>query len=109
MKIRFNKIWGAIKSFLFMTCLVVAIAILIIIGGCSTEPSIPDVSCTQNSSRFEISRVSIVKDDIAYGGKRGIYIIKDKKTNTEYVGISGIGISEVGNHIAGKISKNDER
>ena len=47
------------------------------------------------SNRFEVSQEGIFNDHLAYGGKRGIYIIKDKLTDREIVGISGIGISEL--------------
>lgn len=48
--------------------------------------------------RFEISRVQVFKDDLAYDNQRAIYVLKDKQTGKEFVGISGIGISELGQH-----------
>ena len=61
------------------------------------------------SGRFDVQRVSQFRDDLAYDKWRGIYIIKDSKTGKEFVGISGIGISELGRHQAGEIAVSDER
>ena len=49
------------------------------------------------------------RDNQAYSSFRGIYILKDKNTNKEYIGISGIGIAEIGSHTTGKTSTTDER
>lgn len=90
------------------------------INGCSdpnevtTEMKIEKITPTvevqkKAYSRFEVTRVSKFSDSLAYDGERGIYIIKDKETGVEYVGVSGIGISELGAHQAGKVRKADER
>ncbi len=63
----------------------------------------------QNESRFEIERVMVFKDHLAYHSKRGVYIIKDKRTGKEFFGVSGIGISELGSHSSGKHTRSDER
>jgi hypothetical protein len=52
--------------------------------------------------RFSLSRVQIVKDDLAYSRERGVYILKDSQTGTEYIGVSGIGITELGRVGCGK-------
>lgn len=49
--------------------------------------------------RFEIERVGVFRDDLAYNDKRGIYVIRDQHTGREYLGISGVGISELGSHL----------
>ncbi len=54
--------------------------------------------------KFEIQRVGVFADDLAYGSERGIYVLKDRETGKEYIGISGVGLSELGNHQAGKNS-----
>ena len=59
--------------------------------------------------RFKVERIGVFADGLAYGDKRGIYVITDTKTGQEFVGISGIGISELGSHQAGKSSTSDER
>ncbi|HCJ5492477.1 TPA: hypothetical protein NUW79_003117 [Escherichia coli] len=38
------------------------------------------------------------KDSLAYDGERGIYTITDNKTGKEFVGVSGVGIAELGSH-----------
>lgn len=59
--------------------------------------------------RFKVERVQLVKDDIAYGNYRGVYVITDSKTGQEFVGVSGIGITELGSHTSGKVTHEDER
>ncbi|URG14030.1 hypothetical protein [Pectobacterium phage vB_ParM-25] len=56
-----------------------------------------------------VVQVGIFKDELAYGNRRGVYRIKDQRTGKEYIGVSGIGISEVSNHSNGKQSIEDER
>lgn len=64
---------------------------------------------TVTGSRISITRVGVIKDDLAYGERRGLYIIKDNQTGVEYIGVSGIGISEIGSHLGGKVISRDER
>ena len=81
-------------------------AILLALGllGCSPKPdtylkiSTPPGSGLQSSPRYSVERVGLFADTLAYHGQRGIYIIKDKDTGKEYIGVSGIGISEAGSH-----------
>lgn len=61
------------------------------------------------NSRFKVERVGVFKDDLAYGDRRGIYVIIDTKTGQELIGVSGIGISELGSHKSGKSTIRDER
>lgn len=63
----------------------------------------------QKSEQFIVVRVQNFIDKTAYNSERAIYIITDRKTGVQYVGISGIGISELGNHKSGKITVSDER
>lgn len=60
-------------------------------------------------NRFKVELVGTFKDRLAYDGLRGIYIITDTKTGQELVGLSGIGISELGSHSSGKTRHSDER
>lgn len=64
---------------------------------------------TLPNPRITVTRVGIFNDELAYSNKRGIYIIKDTTTGKEYVGVSGIGISELGMHRTGKTQTQDER
>ncbi|MFH1307367.1 MAG: hypothetical protein ABIH72_00770 [archaeon] len=61
------------------------------------------------SERYDVQRVGVFQDDLAYHNKRGIYEIRDRKTGNGYFGISGIGITEVGSHSDGNSSVEDER
>lgn len=88
---------------------------------CSCEPSGPQPPETQlvvakppvelghNDGRFSVEILNTFRDDLAYGRERGIYLIRDQKTGQEYVGVSGIGISELGSHKEGKHTYTDER
>jgi hypothetical protein len=62
-----------------------------------------------NSARFTVVRVAVFRDKLAYEGKRGIYTITDTTTGKEMLGISGVGISDLGLHSSGKTSTTDER
>lgn len=66
-------------------------------------------SAVKSTGRFEITRIGVFEDDLAYDARRGIYIIKDIETGKEYFGVSGIGITEIGSHSTGKIYVTDER
>lgn len=48
------------------------------------------------SQRFMVEFAGTFRDDAAYDNKRRIYILTDKKTNRQYLGVSGVGISEIG-------------
>lgn len=66
---------------------------LLIVCGC-----VPEATHELNSKidqRFSIDMVAVFNDPLAYHDKRAVYILKDKETNKEYIGISGVGISEV--------------
>lgn len=68
------------------------------------------VPASPKSARFDVKRVGVFQDGIAYHDQRGIYVITDKETGREYVGVSGVGISETGRHQVGKNnSVEDER
>jgi hypothetical protein len=62
-----------------------------------------------DNTRFSVTRVGVFTDDLAYNNRRGIYVITDRKTGAEYLGVSGIGVSELGSHLVGKIHSEDER
>lgn len=63
----------------------------------------------ENQGRVKVVRINRFYDVIAYNGERGIYLITDEKTGKEFIGISGIGITEVGSHSSGKSTVRDER
>jgi hypothetical protein len=62
-----------------------------------------------SEGRFKLERVQDFQDNAAYNNYRSVYLLVDTETGKEYVGISGVGISEVGSHRSGKSSSTDER
>ncbi len=58
----------------------------------------PETKLEREGPGYKIERLGIFEDDLAYGGKRGIYEITDTETGEKYFGISGIGITELGSH-----------
>jgi hypothetical protein len=80
--------------------------VLIALAGCGPDANMTMYDQTQSAKRIpvqddgrvQVTRIGVFGDDLAYGGKRGVYLIKDEKTGREYVGLSGIGISEIGSH-----------
>ena len=85
--------------------------------GCVPDPdmpmhkktAVPNQDVYQQPQRFKVEQVGIFADELAYDNRRGIYIITDTKTGKEFFGVSGIGISELGYHNAGKSNVGDER
>lgn len=85
--------------------IVVIIGTAIIFGvGCMRPPERTESFSTDNTQndRIKIERVGIINDQLAYHSQRGVYIITDTKTGKEYIGVSGIGISDVGH--SGKVT-----
>lgn len=56
-------------------------------------PTEADLEKSVQDSGVSIRRVGVFDDDIATGGKRGIYRIHDSETGEDYIGISGINIT----------------
>ena len=68
---------------------------------------------SSDADRIKVTKMSEFRDTLAYDNWRGVYLIQDQQTGKEYIGISGIGISEVGSHtqMVGKVQQSvrDER
>jgi len=90
-----------------------------LLSGCDTGP-VPAKSTMAVSSqlsadadRIKVTKMSEFRDALAYDNWRGVYLIQDKQTGQEYIGISGIGISEISSHtqLVGKVQQQvrDER
>lgn len=89
-------------------------ACVLLLAGCDddTRARVQMQETQQTASdagRFSVVKVARFHDPDAYDSVRGIYILTDKQTGQEYVGISGVGISELGNHRSGKTTHEDER
>lgn len=69
-----------------------------VLTACSPDPTDPMPIATSSTGRVKVERIGVFKDDVAYHDRRGIYIITDTKTGTEYIGVSGVGITETGSH-----------
>ena len=81
-----------------------AAMVALLLSGCEPNPqsdrqydqtNAAEYIPAKDDSRVVVTRVSVVRDNLAYNGQRGVYIIKDGKTGREFVGVSGIGIAEV--------------
>lgn len=83
------------------------VALTIALTSCKPDVTLPMASTTND--RVSVHRIAVFEDELAYDGKRGVYLIVDTKTGREYVGVSGVGIAEVGNHSTGKARRTDER
>lgn len=91
------------------TLTVVALAAML--AGCGQRPPEPDQIPlkTVADGRVRVERIASFRDELAYGGIRGVFLITDKESGSKFIGISGIGISELGSHQSGKNTYRDER
>lgn len=86
------------------------LCISVLLAGCGPEPDMqmykqtmnPERPAIRDNTRIQVSRVGVFADDLAYSGKRGVYIIVDTETGNEFIGVSGVGVSEIGSHSCGK-------
>jgi len=88
------------------------------LAACSPEPDMAmqirqrhaaEAAPASDGNRVTVERIGVLKDDLAYSGIRGVYVIRDKETGREFIGVSGVGISETGSHQSGKTSIRDDR
>lgn len=91
------------------------IIVTLLIAGCdnSPQPERIESQISVDSGRFKVVQVAKFSDSDAYNDVRKIFLITDKQTGVEYVGVSGVGISETGSHsqVSGKVitTHKDER
>jgi hypothetical protein len=93
-----------------MTRLAATLALTVLataVVGCSTEPTMPMTATA--SGGFNVERVGVFRDDLAYDGVRGVYVITQTSTGRQWVGVSGVGISELGAQSTGKVIVEYER
>lgn len=88
------------KKVKFFSGIFIAATACASLTGCEVQaPPEKKIMMLERSERFQVDRVAIFEDRLAYEDKRGIYIIRDVQTGKEYVGVSGVGISEIGSHL----------
>lgn len=80
--------------------LLVVLLLLCCCLGCEPKPTQPVTMHEgyNNSPRFTVTRIAVIEDNLAYSNRRGLYQIIDTETGKEYIGLSGVGISELGSH-----------
>lgn len=54
------------------------------------------------NDRVQVVKIQEFRDELAYENVRAIYVITDKETGQEFIGVSGIDISAIGQHNCGK-------
>lgn len=75
------------------------------LAGCGPDPTMQmqtEGAGTLSNADWEVTRAAVFKDDLAYNDRRGVYVITDKRTGRQYIGVSGVGVAEVGRHGCGK-------
>jgi hypothetical protein len=88
-----------------------------LLSGCGVrtpdEPIVQELTAQEQKpvqqKRITVTRIDVFRDTLAYSNERGVYIITDTKTGQEFIGVSGIGVSELGAHSSGKTTTRDER
>ncbi len=79
-------------------------ACVLLLAGCDQGPESArtdmhvSTQLSGDGNRVSVTRLSKFRDDIAYGNERGVYLIHDNQTGKEFIGISGIGITEMSSH-----------
>ena len=68
------------------------------LAACGPPPTDDMPAATGSTGRVHVERIGVINDTIAYGNRRGIYVITDRKTGTEFIGVSGVGITETSAH-----------
>jgi hypothetical protein len=90
-------------------------ACVLLLAGCDQGPAPArtemhvSTELSGDGNRVTVTRLSRFSDNLAYDNERGVYLIRDNETGQEFIGISGIGISELGSHRSGKRTVGDER
>ena len=89
----------------------------LLLSACGPNPNVPmyeqearpEGMGINTNGRFKVERVGVFEDSLAYDDRRGVYVITDTKTGQEFVGVSGVGIADLGSHQSGKTHISDER
>jgi len=80
---------------------------------CSSQPAAPTIPVQESTlatdGRITVKRVATFRDRFAFNGEREILIITDTKTGKEFIGISGVGVTETREVVEGKVSRQIEQ
>jgi hypothetical protein len=71
------------------------------LAACDQKPDaalIDSTVSTADTGRFQVKEMARFRDSDAYNNSRKIFLITDKDSGKEFIGVSGVGISEVGTH-----------
>jgi len=60
-------------------------------------------------TRVTVEKIGWFEDKSAYKGWRRIYLFTDTATGKQYLGVTGVGVSEAGQHKSGRQTVRDER
>jgi hypothetical protein len=103
--------WLAVYVFAALVVAFIFIPIMEAVSNGVPDEVVPRPVAEATAGRFTVTRVQVVGDSLPYGDKRGVYVIVDTLTGAEYVGVSGVGITELGSHASsgGKTTTRDER
>lgn len=71
-------------------------------GSTRVDPEARQKMSVKVNDRVQVVKIQEFRDELAYENVRAIYVITDKDTGQEYIGLSGVGIVEVGRHGCGK-------
>lgn len=78
--------------------LILSLLVVATLCGCGQSPEDSrrvDTNGSATHGRFNLQLSETFRDPSAHDGYREVYLLTDTKTGREYVGVSGIGISEV--------------
>jgi hypothetical protein len=87
-----NK-YKSIRQIIFLGLIICIFSLFIV--SCQTKEQPINSTNKQQNERFLVRFVQAIEDTEAPFDRRKIYIIKDKVTKKEYIGITGVGISEI--------------
>ncbi len=85
---------------------ILTVIFAVVLFGCNAERGELHVDSNAKGgsplqNRFTVELVQSFEDNLAYNNVRGVYILTDKETGEQWVGISGVGISTLGSHNSG--------
>jgi hypothetical protein len=99
---RHGSVDGGAIIFILVVVVVLGGVLLLIINQVRNSKQYEEIKLpttqAKSTGRFEVVEAGVFDDRDAYAGRRKIFLLIDKDNEKEYVGITGVGISEVGTH-----------